>query len=87
MLLASIIGYFGTLVYLISFWAVNSGRVRGEGVTYSLMNLVGSSCVAASLWMGWLGPAFSGEVIWMVISTVGLISAFWKKRKVDDYAK
>ena len=67
------VGLFGVLLILLAYFVLQTGRIRGDGLTYQLMNLFGASGVLVSLFYK---PNFSAtlmEIAWVAISIYGIV--------------
>ncbi len=67
------VGIGGVLLILAAYFVLQTGRIRGNGLTYQLMNLFGASGVLLSLVYK---PNFSAIVMesaWIAISIYGIV--------------
>lgn len=67
-----IIGIFGFLFYLLAFGAVQLGCMNGNGVTYSLTNVLAASLVAVSLTADFNLASALIQGSWILIGLIGL---------------
>ena len=66
------IGVFGAVLYLVSYFLLQTGFIGGNSNTYTLMNLAAASCVAISLTVAFNAASMIVQVSWIVISIYGL---------------
>ncbi len=68
------IGFVGTFVILAAYFGLQVRKLDGNGVLYSILNLVGAAGILVSVIyakaMNW--PVFTIEAAWMVISLYGI---------------
>lgn len=67
------IGIGGVMLILLAYLVLQTGRIRGNGLAYQLMNLIGASAVLLSLVYK---PNFSAIVMesaWIAISIYGIV--------------
>lgn len=65
-------GMVGALVLCAAYFMVSRRAVDPEGLTYQLMNLVGSALLLVSLWFRPNPGAILIEVIWAAIALMAL---------------
>lgn len=70
-------GITGALIYLMSFAAVQSGRLRGDSITYSAFNTVAALLVLSSLSVSFNPGAF---IIQTSFATIGMMAILLKLR-------
>lgn len=66
-------GLLGVGLTLLAFWLLQAGRVRGDGLTYQLMNAFGALAVLVSLLYAFNLSAFVLEGLWLAISIYGIV--------------
>jgi paired small multidrug resistance pump len=67
------VGIAGTLMVLVAFFLLQSGRLSGSSLAYQLLNLFGAGGVLVSL-LGTFNPAvFVLELTWVLISAYGIL--------------
>jgi hypothetical protein len=75
------VGFAGVLLVLAAYLMLQTGRLRGDGARYSLINLVGAAGILVPVWyapqMNW--SVFFIEAAWIAISMYGLWH--WTRRK------
>lgn len=71
------VGFAGVLMVLAAYTALQTRRMNGNGVWFSLLNLVGSAGILIPVWyakeMNW--SVLFIEVAWMLISAYGIWNA------------
>ena len=67
------IGLAGVVLILGSYFALQAGRLRGDGVPYQLLNIAGAGSIALSLVYEYNRAAMVTEVAWIAISVYGLV--------------
>lgn len=65
-------GLIGVGMTLLAFFLLQDGRVRGDGLTYQLMNALGAFAVVLSLLYAFNLSAFVLEALWFAISIYGI---------------
>lgn len=65
-------GLLGVGLVLLAFFGLQAGRLRGEGIVYQLMNLIGASLVMVSLFYAFNLSAFVIQIAWIAISLYGI---------------
>ena len=76
-------GYIGVALVLLAFFMLQAHRLRGNGLLYQLMNVLGAIGVILSLSFGpgpvnW--PAFLMQVAWIAIGVYGIVRAAQLRR-------
>lgn len=64
----------GALLILVAYIAGQRGWLRPDAVSYLVLNLVGSTILAADAWWGRQWGFFLLEGVWAVVSLSGLIA-------------
>lgn len=67
-----LLGNFGVALILLAYFLLQSERVRGQDISYLLLNTLGAMLVLVSLWFDFNLSAFIIEALWVVISLYGL---------------
>lgn len=70
------VGTIGVFLVLLTYFMLQTGRIRSEQVSYSLLNLAGAAMILFSLLFEFNLPSFFVEVSWVAISLMGI----WRKR-------
>lgn len=65
-------GLLGVALTLIAFYLLQAGRLRGDGLSYQLMNAFGAFAVLLSLLYAFNLSAFVLEGLWLGISIYGI---------------
>ena len=77
-------GYLGVLLVLAAFLLLQAHKLRGTGLIYQLMNVLGAIGVIVSLSFGqgpinW--PAFLMQLAWVVIGVYGIVRGVTVRRQ------
>jgi hypothetical protein len=68
------VGFAGVLIVLGAYAALQTGRMDGNGLMYSLLNLLGAAGILVSVWyatkLNW--PVLFIETIWILMSAYGI---------------
>jgi hypothetical protein len=65
-------GLVGVVMTLVAFYLLQAGRLRGDGLSYQLMNAFGAFAVLLSLLYAFNLSAFVLEGLWLGISIYGI---------------
>ena len=68
-----VIGVIGFVLYMLSYFQLQIGRIEGSGSIYTLMNLSAASFVLISLIHNFNLASMLIQVSWILISFIGLI--------------
>ena len=68
-------GLVGVLLVLLAYFLLQAGRVRGNALTYQLMNAFGAFAVLISLLYAFNLAAFVMESLWLCVSIYGIARA------------
>lgn len=76
------VGFVGVLLVLGAYAGQQSRRLSGEGVLYSVLNLVGAAGILLPVW---LAPQMNWSVLfieaaWILISAYGIWTALFRRR-------
>lgn len=74
-------GYAGVGFYLGSYALLQSGLIRGSGVTYTVMNMLAASLVLISLIAAFNLFSALIQIFWIVISLFGLARMAWLRMR------
>lgn len=74
-------GLVGVIVYIGAYGALQLGVLRGNGYAYALANLLASSLVLVSLTTAFNLSSAIIQIVWIVISTVGLARMYLLDRR------
>jgi hypothetical protein len=71
----NVVGWIGMALLISAYALVTAGRLRGPGLPFQLMNLVGggSLMVNSAYYGAW--PSAALNLVWVVIGVVGLARA------------
>lgn len=73
-----IVGIFGVACILLMYLAVQTGRARGGGLLYSLVNMAGALMILYSLTFEFNLASMVIQLCWVAISLVGLVR-WWRE--------
>jgi len=65
-------GLLGVSTILVAYFLLQSGRMRGDALTYQLMNTFGAFALLISLLYAFNLSAFVMEAAWLVVSIYGI---------------
>jgi|tagenome__1003787_1003787.scaffolds.fasta_scaffold18506930_1 hypothetical protein len=71
-----LIGNIGVIVLMITYLMLQLGKLRSDGLSYSILNAVGASFIVVSLLVNFNLSALLMEVFWVLISFVGIYRYF-----------
>ena len=66
-------GLIGVGMTLVAFYLLQAGKLRGDGLTYQLLNAFGAFAVLLSLLYAFNLSAFVLEGLWLLISIYGIV--------------
>ncbi|KRE89441.1 hypothetical protein ASG87_03630 [Frateuria sp. Soil773] len=80
-------GYLGVALVLLAFLLLQAHKLRGNGLVYQLMNVLGAIGVILSLSFGqgpinW--PAFLMQLAWIVIGVFGIVHSSRARREARE---
>ena len=67
------VGVFGFLLYVGSFWAVQNGKICGNGIIYPLLQVAAALCVLLSLLVAFNLPSFLIQISYVAIGLYGVL--------------
>ncbi|MCE3231850.1 MAG: hypothetical protein K0R98_107 [Rickettsiaceae bacterium] len=70
--LINAIGTLGVAFILVTYFLLQSGKIKSNQLSYSVLNLIGSSLILASLFKFWNLPSVIVEAFWVLISIYGI---------------
>ena len=83
-----LVGFAGVLLVLAAYFLLQTSRMRGDGVPYSLINAVGAAGILVPVWyapqMNW--SVLFIEAAWIAISLYGIWHAFSRRAKAPPPA-
>ena len=65
-------GLLGISMILVAYFLLQDGRVRGDALSYQLMNAFGALAVLVSLIFAFNLSAFVLESVWLAVSIYGI---------------
>lgn len=77
---AQTLGLVGFALYMGSYFALQIGRIDGNGLTYAIANLAAASCVLVSLGEHFNLPSMLIQISWIGISLVGIARQLFATR-------
>lgn len=83
-LISDIIGMVGVILVLLAYFFCQIEKLPSNSILYSVANLLGSIFILFSLCFHWNLSAFCVEVVWILISIIGLRKAFYKMKRGDQ---
>ena len=76
-----LVGFAGVLLVLAAYFLLQTSRMRGDGVPYSLINAVGAAGILVPVWyirpMNW--SVLFIEAAWILISLYGIWHAMQRR--------
>jgi hypothetical protein len=78
----TILGFAGSIVVLIAYFANQTGRLASDGWRFPFINLSGSLMILASFYTAINWPSLFIEVFWIAISLYGLARTLRIHRKI-----
>ena len=76
-----VIGLLGVLLYLVSFFMLQIERLRFDDYSYLAINIVAAILIMASLYEQFNLSAFLIEVVWAMISIMGVVRRIHRDRR------
>jgi hypothetical protein len=70
--LMDLVGNTGVLMLMLTYLALQLGRIKSADLSYSVLNAVGASLIVASLVVDFNLSALLIEVFWVLISFIGI---------------
>jgi len=74
--LLDLVGNVGVVVLMITYLMLQLGKLRSDGLAYSLLNAMGASFIVVSLLVNFNLSALLMEVFWVLISFLGIYRYF-----------
>ncbi|MDQ3130870.1 MAG: hypothetical protein M3Q99_08930 [Acidobacteriota bacterium] len=75
-----IIGSIGVATIIVTYVLLQTGRVKSESLTYSVLNGAGAALIVFSLFYSFNFSAFVVESLWVLISIYGIAKYFLRKK-------
>lgn len=84
------IGYLGVALVLLAYFMLQAHKLKGHGLVYQLMNILGAVGVILSLTfsigpINW--PAFLMQVAWIAIGVYGIVRGVAVRREARARSK
>lgn len=73
MTMADGVGIAGVILLLIAYFAISTGRVSSMSLTYQVSNFIAAWLILFSLYFHWNTPSVLIEVVWILISIIGML--------------
>jgi len=80
MTIFDLIGLTGVAVILVTYFFLQTGKLKAEQTIYSALNFTGALLIFLSLVVDWNIAAVTIEVAWMVISLFGIFKSLKGRR-------
>jgi hypothetical protein len=72
------IGFTGVAILLIAFLLNLFKKIRAEGLTYIIMNIIGAGMACLASWLIHYIPFVILEATWTLVSAIALVNYFRK---------
>ncbi len=72
-IIAQIIGMFGVVGVLAAYWFLASGKFTNNDPRYLWLNIVATLAILFSLFYQWNLPSVVAQILWILVSIIGLI--------------
>lgn len=82
-ILHNAVGFIGSAFIIIAYLMLQTGKLSSEQLTYSILNLIGASCVIFSLSFEFNGAALTLELFWVVISIIGIARVSLRRKQEE----
>ena len=79
---ADLLGITGVILIVGTYLLLQLNRINSYSLSYSLFNGLGALLILISLIFKFNVSAFIIELFWVIISTVGIIRYFRKKKQI-----
>ena len=76
-------GTTGVILIVVSYFLLQTGRMRSNSLTYSVSNAVGAALILFSLYFEFNVSAFLVEFFWLLISIVGIVRYFGRVKSAS----
>lgn len=77
---ATYIGLVGVAIVSLAYALYAAGRIQSTDWSYPILNLVGTAGILYSLLYAWNLPSVVAQVIWILLSLVGMVRIARSKR-------
>lgn len=75
-----ILGTIGVAIIIVTYFLLQTGRLRSDQIAYSLLNAIGASLILVSLYFDFNLPSVVVEIFWLLISLFG-IGKYLRRRR------
>lgn len=82
-LIYNTIGTIGVGLILLTYFLLQTERLKATQIQYSIMNFLGSGMILISLFHEFNFPSFVVEVAWVLISIFGIVRWFLQKKVAE----
>lgn len=79
--LADSIGMLGVAIVIMPFFLLQLGKMSSDSMWYQMGNAIGSVLIIFSLIYHWNFSSFVIEVLWLIISLIGIFRLLLKKKE------
>lgn len=76
-----IIGWIGSVFYLVAYFLLSVNKLDADKVPYQLMNVIGAVCLVICSYDTQDRPNFFTNLVWMGIGLYAMIAIIKQKRK------
>ncbi|MEX2125996.1 MAG: hypothetical protein WD795_19050 [Woeseia sp.] len=76
-------GTTGVILIVVSYFLLQTGRMRSNSLTFSVNNAVGAALILFSLYFEFNLSAFLIEFFWLFISIVGIVRYFGRVKSAS----
>lgn len=78
------LGNVGVLLLLVAYLLLQLNKITSNQISYSLMNAIGAVLILVSLIFEFNLSAFAIEFFWLLISIVGMVDYYRRKKRVHN---
>jgi len=73
--ISDIIGSFGVFFVVIAYFLLQINKLSSKNISFSIMNVIGSSMILYSLIYNWNLASVMIESFWIIISFIGIYNS------------
>ena len=81
------IGTIGVALILITYFLLQTERLKSNQLLYSILNFLGSGMILISLFHEFNFPSFVVELAWVLISGFGIVRWFFQRNRTEAIQK
>ena len=83
-LIIDVCGWLGAILFLVAYALVSKQVIKGNSVTFQLLNLIGALLFIIN--SGYYGayPSAGLNVVWVIIGVITLLSVYAKRNKNEQ---